>query len=328
MDLMHLTALNDLDLLLGLWRGTIKCYEPDRKDSWDWKVLVGKVWETHGTTVVMATPYIPSSFGRVPRNPAEKINTGYKAWEYLLYIFGLGPALLRSILPQKYWLKYCKFVRSIQLLYQLKLSPEHIQEGHRLLCEFHLEFEDLYIQRRADRIHFLRHIIHLLTHIAPETMRAGPLSCYAQWTMETAIGNLGNEIRQDKDPYANIAQRGVLRAQINSIVAMMPHVLLSERDATRIPRGARDLGEGYVLLRACQPTAIDVSGPEADAIMTLWEAKGWPNKDRWPRAVRRWARLRLPNGQLARSRWNELRSLRNLRRTAVVKVSHIVQFTN
>jgi hypothetical protein len=108
MDLMHLTALNDPDLLLGLWRGTVKCYGVDTKDNWDWKVLVGKVWETHGKTVEMAKPYLPSSFGRVPRNPAEKINTSYKAWEYLLYLFGLGPALLRSILPEKYWLNFCK----------------------------------------------------------------------------------------------------------------------------------------------------------------------------------------------------------------------------
>ena len=37
MDLMHLTALNDPDLLLGLWHGMAKCYQPDTKDSCDWK---------------------------------------------------------------------------------------------------------------------------------------------------------------------------------------------------------------------------------------------------------------------------------------------------
>ncbi|KAG6882433.1 hypothetical protein C0993_010553, partial [Termitomyces sp. T159_Od127] len=79
LDLMHLSAINDPDLLLGLWRGSIKCYPPDSTDTWDWKVLVGKVWEAHGKTVELATPFIPSSFGRAPRNIAEKINSGYKA---------------------------------------------------------------------------------------------------------------------------------------------------------------------------------------------------------------------------------------------------------
>ena len=56
---------------------------------------------------------------------------------------------------------------------------------------------------------------------------------------------------------------------------MMPDVLLSEDKSGAIPRGGRDLGDGYVLLRACQPTAIDISEPEATAIMKLWDAKGW-----------------------------------------------------
>jgi hypothetical protein len=60
--------------------------------------------------------------------------------------------------------------------------------------------------------------------------------------METAIGNLREEIHQDKDPYANISQ-------------------------------------------SCQPTAIDILEPEATVIMKLWDAKGWPNRDRWPQAV-------------------------------------------
>jgi hypothetical protein len=103
-------------------------------------------------------------------------------------------------------LNYCKYVSGVRILQKWVVSPEDLQLGHRLLCEFTREFEQLYYQCRADRIHFIRQSIHLLTHIASETIRVGPLSCYSQWTIETAIGNLGDEIRQDRDPYANIAQ--------------------------------------------------------------------------------------------------------------------------
>ena len=66
LDIMHLVNLNDPDLLLGLWRGTIKVYSPDSLELWNWRVLVGDIWKAHGKTVAMATPFIPSSFGRAP----------------------------------------------------------------------------------------------------------------------------------------------------------------------------------------------------------------------------------------------------------------------
>jgi hypothetical protein len=43
LDIMHLINLNDPDLLLGLWQGTIKVYPPDNLKLWGWHVLVGKV---------------------------------------------------------------------------------------------------------------------------------------------------------------------------------------------------------------------------------------------------------------------------------------------
>ena len=94
LDIMHLVNLNIPDLLLGLWRGTIKVYPPDNIELWNWCVLVGNIWQAHGKTVGLATQFIPSCFGRAPQNLAEKINSGYKAWEFQLYLVGLGPSLL------------------------------------------------------------------------------------------------------------------------------------------------------------------------------------------------------------------------------------------
>ncbi len=277
---MHLINLNDPDLLLGLWHGTVKVYPPDNVEFWDWCILVGNVWQAHGKTVALATPFIPSSFGRAPRNPVEKINSGYKAWEFQIYLIGLSPALLRHILAKEYWVNFCKYVSGIHILQQWVISPDDLQHGHRLLCKFAHEFEQLYYQRRVDRIHFIWQSIHLLTHIASETIHIGPLSCYSQWTIETAIGNLGEEIHQDRDPYANIAQRGVLCAQLNLILAMFPDLNLGNQ--TSLPRGAKDLGQGYALLHTCQGTAKPVTVAEATAIMRYWEEKGWPNVDVWP----------------------------------------------
>jgi hypothetical protein len=98
-DLMHLASLNLPDLLLSLWRATIDCDPIDSKATWSWAVLQGNVWKAHGEDVAKTLPYLPGSFDRPPRNPAEKINSGYKAWEFLTYIYGLAPALLRTPFP-------------------------------------------------------------------------------------------------------------------------------------------------------------------------------------------------------------------------------------
>lgn len=198
------------------------------------------------------------------------------------------------------------------------ITSEDLCEGTKLLNEFVIEFEKLYYQRKESQIHFVRHSIHLLTHIGPETVRAGPLSCYAQWTIETAIGNLGNEIRQDKDPYANIAQRGLIRAQLNTLQAKYPE-LKSSKDT--IPPLSRDFGDGYILLPAADTASRKISHDQYLVLMDYWRSQGWPNASEWPNAISRWARLQLPNGQQARSIWGESHSTGSVRKSSCVEVS-------
>jgi hypothetical protein len=170
LDLMHLLSINIEELLLSTWRGTIKCESTDNKADWDWATFTGREWKTHGDLVEAATKYFPSSFHRPPRNPAEKLNSGYKATEWYLYVFGLGPGFFRALLPEKYWLHFCKLARAVQLVTQRSISTKQIKEAHVLLVQFVEEYEQLYYQRRLDRLHFCRPCIHTLLHIAAEIL--------------------------------------------------------------------------------------------------------------------------------------------------------------
>jgi hypothetical protein len=96
---MHIIAVNLLDLLISLWCGNIDCNKKDSKDLWDWVVLIRDVWKSHGQDVAHCQPYLPGSFNCPPQNPVEKISSGYKAWEFLVYVFGYCPVLLYDILP-------------------------------------------------------------------------------------------------------------------------------------------------------------------------------------------------------------------------------------
>ena len=90
---------------------------------------------------------------------------------------------------------FCKLVAGVRILQRHAIPWDDLLKGHNLLVEFAREYEELYYQRMEARIHFVRQSIHLLTHMGPETFRISPLACYAQWTLETAIGNLAKSNR-------------------------------------------------------------------------------------------------------------------------------------
>jgi hypothetical protein len=318
-DIMHLASLNIPDLLINLWRGAFDCDKKDDRATWDWAVLHGPTWEAHGRQVASATPYLPGSFDRPPRNPAEKISSGYKAWEFLLYLYGLGPGVFYNILPEKYWRHFCKLVFGMRIMSQYSIKTEDINKAHQALLEFVVEFEVLYYQRRPERLHFVRQSIHALTHLGPEAFRIGPASCSSQWTMERTIGNLGREIRQPSNPFANLSQRGLLRCQINVIKAIVPDL---QRPTSNLPQGAKEVGDGYILLRARDRTHRPMRDCEALALRNYLESVTLSlNDDNYSPSIVRWARLRLPNGQVARSSWKEkLKPLTKLRMARNVKV--------
>jgi hypothetical protein len=290
-------------------------------NAWDWAVLQGEIWKKHGQAVAAATPYLPGSFDRPPHNPAEKINSGYKAWEFLMYVFGLGPGLFYNVLPEKYWINFCKLIYGMCVLSQHSITSTDLCKAHKVLNDFCDEFELLYYQRRVDRLHFIRPVLHTLRHLALEVQRVGPLACSSQWTLERTIGNLGEEIRQPSNPFANLSQRGIRRCQVNALHAMFPDL---DPLVSTLLRGSIDLGDGYVLLRAMERNPHPVRECETTAFQVYMQSEGEAVPDNWHPVISRWARLKLPNGLVARSAWKEkLKSLERVRIARVCKVNHV-----
>ena len=303
-DIMHL-ILNLADILINLWRGTLDCGPTDSKASWTWAVLQGDVWKMHGQDVANCTPYLPGSFDRPPRNPAEKINSGYKAWEFLLYLFGLGPGLFYKVLPDAFWESYCRLVYGVRIFYQKSISAEECKSAHQQLVLFTAEYEKLYVQRRKDRIHFVRQSIHNLSHMGTETVRVGPGSAYSQWTMERSIGNLTEEIKQYSKVYTHLSERGLRRSSVNALLALVPSLDKSQNLANHVPLGEKVLGDGYLLLRKLEKRVTSLDEFEATALRNYVLQHRDELPADWKAEVIRWARLRLPNGQIARSAWKE-----------------------
>ena len=179
-DIMHLASFNIGDLFLLLWRGVFDHDHEDPTLSWPWAVLTGQVWEAHGSTVAAVTPYLPSSFDCPPHNIAEKINSGYKAWEWLLYLYGLAPVLLYGVLPMVYYIHFCKLVWGMCIIQQHRIRTSDLIVAQQMLLSFSHEFKLLYYQCRMDQIHLCQQSIHALLHLASKVIRIGPPICSLQ----------------------------------------------------------------------------------------------------------------------------------------------------
>lgn len=300
---MHLICLNLTDLLFGLWRGTLKCGENDLKATWSWAILHDFLWEEHGEDVRRATPYLPGSFDRPPRNPAEKASSGYKAWEWLMYVFGMGPAVFYGVLEEPYYSNFCLLVHAIRILHQRTITRAEMIQAHNELIQFVDDYERLYYQGKSARLHFVRQSIHGLLHLSPGIPDYGPLGLLAQWTMERTIGNLTEEIRQPSNAFMNLAERCVIRAQVNAIKSMYPQ--LQDAPVKTHPDGAQSLGDGYYLLHAKDNCPREVRPCEEVAIKNYYASMGRPVDPNWHPRVTRWARLEIPTQQIARSLWKE-----------------------
>ena len=307
-DLMHLGFINLGELLIPLWRGVIRCDPTDDKATWDWATLVGEKWLEHGKLVAAATKYFPSSFHCPPRNPAEKISSGFKATEYYLYIFGLGPAFFRAVLPRKYWRNFCKLVYGFRIIMQRKVTGHQLQQGHIALTSFVEEYEILYYQRRVDRLHFCRPCLHTLLHLSPEVARVGPGAYTTQFTMERAIGDLTQDIRQPSNFFANLCQVALRRAQLNALKNACPE--LDPSSTRSIPKYAFDCGDDLIFLRPRDRYRKYLAGQELEAIEDKFGVS----------RLHRWGRIRLPNGQIARSLFSEKGKKSNTRVSRNVKV--------
>ncbi|KIL54253.1 hypothetical protein M378DRAFT_92912 [Amanita muscaria Koide BX008] len=253
-DLMHLISLNVPQHILSIWRNTTEVTFPYGNQKPDFFVLDDDiVWQTHGEQVAAMRCYLPTSIDRPPRNPAKKINSGYKASEYLMYFWSLGPALFRLVLPEHLWTHYCKLVSAIRLIHQRRITLQQLATAHKMLIQWVIEFEQKYYGRHVDRLHLVRPCIHMLIHLGQETVRCGPLNLLAQWSLETTIGNLGQEVHQHSNPFSNLAERGLLRGQINALKAIFPQF---DHHKTTLPRGSLNLKDGYWLLRASVRHAV------------------------------------------------------------------------
>jgi hypothetical protein len=112
--------------------------------------------------------------------------------------------------------------------------------------------------------------------------------------MERTIGNLGQEIQQPSNPYANLSQEGLRRCQVNTLLSVLPEL---DEPPKGLPTGSVNLGDGYALLWK-RDRYFCLPDPEHAEVFACFLGEGQVLQ-----RIKKWARLLLPNGQVARSAW-------------------------
>ena len=184
------------------------------------------VWVRHGRVVESFARYMPSSFDHTPRNIAEKVTSGYKAEEWMLYTWTILPGLLHTLLPPVYFFHFCHLVAGVRVALQRRVKVSQLLPAHNHLVTYVEKFEETYYQRRLARLHFVRPALHLLVHLIPEIFDVGSGPTHTQYTLENFIGNIGDEIHQHSNPYANVAERASRRVQVSICIYIYIHVCL------------------------------------------------------------------------------------------------------
>ena len=161
--------------------------------------------------------------------------------------------------------------------------------------------------------------MHSLIHLLQEVIQIRPPICSSQWTLECTIRNLGEEIKKHSNAFENLSQHRLWWACINALIAMILNLCIDSHSDGHLPHGAWDLGEGFILLYACEGKASPLRDCEAVALCEFLS-----DVQRGAEiSVIRWAKLQLPTGQKCNSAWKELLKPIEKRCTAQnIKVSY------
>jgi hypothetical protein len=207
-------------------------------------------------------------------------------------IYGLGPGLLYNVHPDEYYTNYCKLVHGMRLMNQHRITHNNLCQAYLALTSFTQEFEIIYCQCLATQIHFVQPCIHSLMHFPHEVIHLGPPICSSQWTLKRTIRNLGKEIKQHSNPFANLSQHGIRRTWANALMAMILDLDLEWTTKAALPQSLRDVRGGVILLRPRESASHALQVYKAAALQDFMLATQMGDQI----CVRCWAKLRIPTG--------------------------------
>ncbi|CAH1275028.1 Hypp9343 [Branchiostoma lanceolatum] len=170
-DYMHEALMGVMKTLLDLW------LSPTNKTK---DFYIGRMMSTLNER--MQALKVPDTISHRPRS--FLVRQHWKASELRSQLLFFSPAIMRDILPTKYYAHYMLLVQGVSKLLGDNISPTDLHHSDLQLDIFRKKFEDLYGEE-AQTMN-----IHLLGHLAHFTRLLGPLWAYSCFGFEGMNGQL------------------------------------------------------------------------------------------------------------------------------------------
>ena len=145
--------------------------------------------EQIGTDLLQSGKFVPSSFGRRPRNICTEFKR-FKAEEWRSFVLLYSSPLFYERLMEKYFSGWKQFVMLCQLCSIPHPKREELKKIKICALKFYLHFEKDYFMYKQENISMMKLVFHLLLHIGRSLEDCGPLCNLDQFKIERYIGTL------------------------------------------------------------------------------------------------------------------------------------------
>ena len=198
LDPFHLFYENCMAFIWDIWTSFSKPHE--------FVYLSPEKARTLGSLIPLAMETLPAAFCGPIRDPYLKCQSQYKIYEWMAllhwYIIPMGIELQIDSIVLK---NFSRFVEAIE--FAMTISPRsdaEIQYLHKIISQFLVEYERIYIGNNPERILWARLCIFQLIHVPHHLQWNGTIRAGSQATVERSIGEMGHKIRSKKAPFANL----------------------------------------------------------------------------------------------------------------------------
>ena len=199
LDEMHLFWENIIILLFNHWRGRFFSRNDSKAKKFvqteDLYNIKPTLWDQIGNGMQSSAADIPAIWGESPRHFSKHCHE-FKASEWRTFGMLIAPIVFdEGVLPSDCYEAFCDLVEAIESATS-DIPQEDIQHTIRQpLIDFLHHYEEVYYQKRWDRLETCRSQIHFLAHIADCVEWCGPMNLYAQWSCERFCGIIAQSVR-------------------------------------------------------------------------------------------------------------------------------------